>query len=465
MSLAQVSEVTGGRIAGPPMAAGALIHGVATDSRKDCEGKMFVALTGPRFDGHEHVESARRNGAVAAMLEHQTAADIPMVLVDNTLESLGRTAAWWRGRFDIPVIGITGSVGKTTVKELLGAILSQEGEGIVTEGNLNNEIGVPLTLTRLADHHHFAVVEMGMNQAGEISRLSCMSRPTVAVINNAAEAHLEGLGSVEAVAAAKGEIIQGVPLSGAVVLNADDDWFEFWRDLAGPRRVISFGLDASANITARYTLLGDHTDMVVTLGGDALQVRLPLAGRHNVCNALAAIAAASTLDVSADNIKRGLESGRNVAGRLGISLVGGVTVIDDTYNANPASMQAAIEVLSDYPGARRILVIGDMGELGEAGPQAHRDVGHFARSHGIDQLYAFGPMSAMAVAASDIFARHYDDKRQLTGDLLEELRDGDVVLVKGSRSTGMEEVVGAITAAMGADSECINTRGGSENAA
>ena len=460
MSLQQVSEVTGGRLTGPPMPADMMISGLVVDSRRDCGGKMFVALRGPNFDGHDFVGKASDNGAVAAMLEHETGTRIPMVVVGNALASLGSTAAWWRDQFEIPVVGITGSVGKTTVKEMLGAILSQQGKGIVTEANLNNEIGVPLTLTRLAGDHCFAVVEMGMNHAGEISRLSRISKPTVAVINNAAAAHLEGLGSIKAVAAAKAEILDGLPDSGIVVLNADDDWFDYWKELAGSKRVISFGLAAGADITASYSALGVHSEMNVAAPGMDLDICLLLPGRHNICNALAAISAAVALDVPADIISLGLESCTSAAGRLGVSTIGGVTVIDDTYNANPASMAAAIEVLKNYPGKRRALVIGDMGELGGAGPEAHRAVGEIASASDIDRVYAFGPLSALAVMSCTSPATHYDDKSQLATDLQAWVKRGDVILVKGSRSMAMEEIVVAIGRMADSDVQTAGQQGG-----
>jgi UDP-N-acetylmuramoyl-tripeptide--D-alanyl-D-alanine ligase len=466
MNLSQIATVTGARLEGPLLGEGEKIFGVTTDSRADCTGKMFVALTGPRFDGHHYVESAHKNGAIAAMLQRGSDVNIPMLLVEDTLASLGQTAASWRSQLEIPVVGVTGSVGKTTVKELLGSILTRLGEGILTEGNLNNEIGVPLTLTRLESHHTFAVIEMGMNQAGEISRLSRMSRPTIAVINNAAAAHLELLGTVEAVAAAKAEILEGLVEDGVVILNADDDSFEYWKDLSGDHRVISFGLDQPADITARYTLEGDHAEMLVNLGGAEEHIQLPLPGRHNVSNALAAIAAASALNISSQDIKHGLENSHGFSNRLGIVKHGAVTVIDDTYNANPASMRAAIEVLADYPGDRHILVMGDMAELGESARQSHEEIVKFACDHGVDLLYTYGPRSLeAAVAFSDRPGGQFSDKNQLARDLIGTVRDGDVVLVKGSRSMFMEEVVELMAEALDDLPTKTGMPGGTENAA
>ncbi len=419
---------------------------VTTDSRALQGGALFVALKGPHFDGHDFLAQAATAGAVAALVERPVTTTLPCVQVADTRLALGRLAAHWRDRFHIPVLAVTGSNGKTTVKEMLAAILAETGPGCVTRGNLNNDIGAPLTLLRLRAADRYAVIEMGMNHPGEIEYLTRLARPTVALINNAAEAHLKGLGSVEAVARAKGEIFAGLAADGVAVINADDAHAGLWRALAAPRRCVSFGLAHAADVSAEYTtdLQGSTVHIHTPLGGIAM--RLPLPGRHNVMNALAATAAALQAGARLVDVKNGLEKLRAVSGRLEIKCgQNGATVLDDSYNANPGSLAAGLEVLKDCAG-EKVLVLGDMGELGDAASEIHARVGRIAKRLRIDRLYALGELTRETVAAFGPGAHHFASDGALIDALRTDLSADMTVLVKGSRAMHMERVVAGICA-------------------
>lgn len=443
MSLAEAAAIVGA--AARPAGR---FDGISTDSRTLRAGELFVALDGPRFDGHDYLEQAAAAGAAGALVRRAHPA-LPCLEVADPLRALTQLAAAWRARFELPLVAITGSSGKTTVKELIAAALAGAGPVLATRGNRNNHIGVPLTLLELRDTHRAAVVEMGMNHVGEIAHLADLARPTVGVIGNAGAAHLEGLGSVAAIARSKGELVEHLPPDAVAVLNADDTYLSLWQRLAGPRRACTFGLGAQAEVTAHYRLLADGSEVELLTPAGSARARLHLLGRHNVRNALAATAAALAAGRPLGEIAAGLGRVRPVPGRL-FPLAGrnGARVIDDSYNANPSSVQAAIEVLGALPG-RRLLVLGDMAELGAEAAALHAQCGAAARAAGIDRLFTLGPLSAAAAGAFGAGACALDDRAALL-EALEPLLQADAtVLVKGSRSAGMEQVVQAIAAGDG----------------
>jgi UDP-N-acetylmuramoyl-tripeptide--D-alanyl-D-alanine ligase len=440
MTLATAANVLQGTLRGTD----AEFAGVSTDTRTLKRGDLFVALVGPNFDGHSFVNEAAGKGAVGALVSRTLTANMSAVQVADTRLGLGQLATHWRRQFQIPVIAVTGSNGKTTVKNMIAAILNVGGPVLATQGNLNNDIGVPLTLLRLKPGDRHAVIEMGMNHAGEIDYLTKLALPTIALVNNAAAAHLAGLGSVEAVAHAKGEIYAGLTDDGVAVINADDTYAGLWRQLAAPHRVITFGLDQPADISADYQLdAGGSTIQLKTPHG-GISMRLSLLGRHNVMNALAASSASIAAGVSLADIQAGLEKLRSVSGRLEVKRgLKGARVLDDTYNANPGSLAAGVEVLKAASG-ERVLVLGDMGELGEAARDIHRRVGLLARSLGIERLYAVGELTPGAVEAFGKGAQHFTSHEALIENLRSCLHADMTVLVKGSRLMKMERVVAGI---------------------
>ncbi len=442
LTLAPLAERIGARYHGEDLP----FRGVSTDSRQARPGELFVALRGPRFDGHAFVAQAAEAGCSALMLEHRVEAALPWMEVEETRRGLGRLGAAWREQFSLPLVAVTGSNGKTTVKEMLAAILLRRGPVLATRGNLNNEIGVPLTLLRLMPEHHAAVVEMGANHPGEIAWLTELSRPTVALITNAAAAHLEGFGSLEGVARAKGEIYAGLGETGTAVINADDPFAPLWRELNRNRETVTFGLEGDADVTGRWegTISGSRLALETWRG--EVELELPLAGRHNVMNALAATAAALAAGAELDAVRAGLESMSPVSGRLQRKRTAdGVTLIDDSYNANPASLGAALKVLAMAEGTR-CLVMGDMGELGDDAVWLHQRIGEMARAEGIERLYAVGELSRAAVHSFGKGGRHFSDRQALIETLGNELTPEMTLLIKGSRSMHMEEVVDALMA-------------------
>ena len=442
LSLTQIAAITGGSLlAGSD--AGLEIVGLATDSRQPLAGELFVALPGQRFDGHEYVAAALAQGAAAVLVARPVAA--PGVLVADTLVALQALAAHWRCQFTLPVAAVTGSCGKTTVKEILAAILAQEGPVLASRGNQNNHIGVPLTLARLGPEHRYAVLEMGMNHAGELALLTRLAQPRLALITNAAAAHLEGLGTVAAVAMAKGEILEGLDPQGTAVLNADDPFVEDWAEKA-PGEVWRFTLeDRPARVRGRWEAMGQGGHLELRAPQGEFGLALPLAGRHNGANALAAATAALALGIPIATIQRGVATLRPIPGRLQWrSGKAGYRLLDDTYNANPASLEAAMQVLAAQTG-RRILILGDMGELGPAALAYHRQAGQRARALGIDALLALGPLAAEAAVAFGADAAAFDDLEALLEAVAPLLDPDCVVLVKGSRAARMERVVAALS--------------------
>lgn len=440
MRLHEAASALQATATGPDVAFGV----VATDSRNLPPGALFVALRGERFDGHAYAARALELGAAAVMVEASAKLGLaPAIVVPDSRLGLGRLAAWHRHRMPARVAAITGSNGKTTVKEMLAAILAAEaGESAVlaTRGNFNNEIGMPLTLLRLTPEHRYAVLEMGMNHAGELDYLSHLAEPDVALINNALRAHLEGLGSVEAVARAKGEIYAGLKPDGVALVNADDAHAGLWHKLAGGRRVVTFGLDAG-DIRGESECLPDASKLVLHTPAGRVATRLSVPGLHNVRNAVAAAALAHVLDIPLASIADGLARFAGVKGRLQVHLcILGARLIDDTYNANPDSVTAAIAVLAAQPGTR-LLVLGDMGELGADAASLHREIGATARAAGIDRLLCLGEMSVEAAAAFGPGAMHFERIEELLAEIEVALGPDVTVLVKGSRFMKMERVV------------------------
>jgi UDP-N-acetylmuramoyl-tripeptide--D-alanyl-D-alanine ligase len=426
----------------------ARFESVSTDSRTVQPNQLFVALPGERVDGHEFVPAVAAAGASCALVSAAAGYPLPVLRVDDTLRALGALAALNRQCFEGPLVAVTGSCGKTSVKNMMHAILQRCGETLATEGNFNNEIGVPLSLLRLAPRHRFAVIEMGAARAGDIDYLCKLARPAVSVLLNAMPAHLEGFGSVDGVAHAKGEILSGLGGSGTAVFPSESPYADLWRGLAGSARCLEFGFTDTASVSAEKVARCDDTGSSFTLRSPlgSVEVNLPVPGRHNIANALAAAAAAIAAGAGLDQVVEGLAAVTPQSGRLS-SLVAasGARIIDDSYNANPASLKAAIDVLSACEG-HRILVMGAMAELGADSKQMHADVGAYAARQQIDELWATGGDTDAAVAAFGDRGRSFASRERLAIALQSQLGSGDVVLVKGSRSAGMETVVAALLA-------------------
>ncbi|MGD8907804.1 MAG: UDP-N-acetylmuramoyl-tripeptide--D-alanyl-D-alanine ligase [Chromatiales bacterium] len=443
LRLSQVAEHLDGVLVGDDIA----FSNVSTDSRTMSPEALFVALKGPHFDAHDFIPQAISAGASGLLVSEERLEPVPQIRVDNTHSSLGRLAALWRDSFPVPLVGITGSNGKTTVKELVAAILRQRGVVLATRGNLNNDIGLPLTLLRLQGEA-YAVVEMGANHLGEIDYLTRIARPNVAVITNAGAAHLEGFGDLRGVARAKGEILSGLTDDGLAVLNADDTFFDYWCGLLGEHRLLSFGSSPRAHVRGdldraqvHWSENGFKSTMQVIYGETEFRVELALAGRHNLMNALAAIAATLAMGCSVGQIRRGLASVESVGGRLRMQLSpDGLRLIDDTYNANPDSVAAAIAVLRQAPGGRW-LVLGDLAELGEQSEALHAEIGRRAQAAGLPHLYTLGRLSRRAAQAFGEGARAFERLEDLVTALKDQAVAGDTLLIKGSRSAGMERVV------------------------
>ncbi|OOG66235.1 UDP-N-acetylmuramoyl-tripeptide--D-alanyl-D-alanine ligase [Rhodanobacter sp. B04] len=441
MPLSAIAVWTRGQLFGSDVE----VTGVAIDTRKLKPGDLFAAFKGERVDGHDYLAQAAANGAVAALVERKVDSELPQVLVDNVELALGDLASAVRAQRSARVIGITGSNGKTTVKTLTAAILSLHGRTHVNAGSYNNEIGLPLTLLAMPADAEYAVLEMGAGKPGDIAYLAAIARPNIGLVNIIAPAHLERMGSVEGVAETKGALYQALPADGVAIINADDAFASFFSGLAGTRRVLRFGLEHKADVGAE--IIEQRVDgsrfVLSTPVGDA-EVALPLSGRHNVANALAAASIALALDVPLATIAAGLEQASAVAGRLKReAMPAGWTLIDDSYNANPSSMAAAIDTLALAQG-ERWLVLGDMAELGADARALHAEVGARASKRGIERLFAVGPLGAAAVAAFGMHGEHFDDKAALVAALRSRLHGGVTCLVKGSHSAGMEQVVAAL---------------------
>ncbi|OOG44768.1 UDP-N-acetylmuramoyl-tripeptide--D-alanyl-D-alanine ligase [Polaromonas sp. A23] len=423
---------------------------VHTDTRSLQPGDLFVALRGERFDAHDFLAQANSQGAVAALAERGLSAELPGLLVADSKQALGQLAAGWRSQFTLPLIAVTGSNGKTTVTQMIASILrAWKHEGaFATEGNFNNDIGVPLTLLRLRASHKAGVVELGMNHPGEIASLAAMAQPTVALVNNAQREHLEFMATVEAVARENGAVIAALPASGVAVFPADEVYTPVWKELAGARAVLTFAESAVADVTASARWGGGKWQVHAQTPQGPLDFSLQIAGRHNVKNALAATACALGAGAPSTAIAAGLSAFIPVKGRSrALALhVGGraLTLIDDSYNANPDSVRAAIDVLAELPGPR-LMVLGDMGEVGDQGPAFHTEVGVHARERGIEQLFTLGAQSAHASQAFGAGQHFGDDLALLQAAVTHALPATASVLVKGSRFMKMERVVQAIS--------------------
>jgi len=442
MSAAEAAGLVNGRLSG----SDARFTAVSTDSRNIGRGELFVALRGERFDGHEFLAGAAARGAAAAMIDrsYSGAFPLPVVIVDDTKRALGELARRWRERFSPALIALTGSNGKTTVKEMVAAILRRhagDASVLATSGNFNNDIGVPLTLLRLRAGHRWCAIELGMNHRCEIAYLSGLAAPTVALVNNAQREHLEFMGSVDEVAAENASVYDALPTNGIAVVNADDAHADYFRERAGKRRLVDFGLGTAA-VTGGYTLKELSSDLKLRTPDGEAPATLAIPGLHNVRNAFAAAACAHAAGIGTASIAAGLSAFRPYTGRLQVKQAkDGATVIDDSYNANPDSVRAAIDVLVSCP-APTVLVLGDMGEVGPKGPEFHREIGAYARSRGVTELLALGDASTHAVAAFGKGAKHFNDVNELVPAIR-----GRTVLVKGSRFMKMERVVAALTGA------------------
>ena len=423
---------------------------VGIDSRTLRPGALFVARTGLQFDGHDFIVAARERGACAALVSRSVVDPLPQLRVADTRRALGQLSSAWRSRFTGPLIALTGSNGKTTLKEMIAAILRVRGTTLATEGNLNNDLGVPLTLLRLNAEHHYAVIEMGANHHGEIAYLTGLVRPDVAVINNAGLCHLDGFGDIAGVAQGKGEIFQGLGSDGVAIINRDDKYADYWTELNPGRQIIGFGLDQPATVRGEVLDSVTHRFRLCAAVGE-IEINLPLPGRHNIRNALAAAAATLAVGATLADIRQGLETLRGVGGRMQ-RLHGkhGGVVIHDAYNANPASLTAALAVVGTEPG-RKWLVLGDMLELGPTADALHAQSGREARIAGFERLYTLGEHGQAATAAFAEGGAHYADVDHLIAALSRDLRScrPSVILIKGSRGLRMERVVAALVGAVG----------------
>lgn len=447
-TLAAAAESMHGRLHG----ADRSFNGVSTDTRSLKQGELFIALQGPNFDGCDYVGQARDKGAAGAVVPRVVDADISQIAVDDSRRALGELGAAWRQQLSPVVVGVTGSNGKTTLKELTAACLATAAPTLATHGNLNNDIGMPLMLTRIEDRHRFAVLEMGANHAGEIAYLTALARPDIVVITNAGAAHLEGFGSLDGVARAKGEILCGESRPKVAILNADDRYFDYWSKLVEDIQLLTFGIEADADVYARNIVArAGYSSFDLYLPGGEVGITLPLSGLHNVRNACAAAAIAAAAGIDIADIKSGLESVQPVDGRLRrLAGINGATIYDDSYNANPLSVVAAAEFLASLPGDN-VLVLGDMGELGDAAAKLHAETGAQVREAGISRLLAAGDLSRNTVEGFGEGASWHADVDELAAGLASELREGVNVLVKGSRFMRMERVVEALRDPQAAD--------------
>lgn len=442
--LSEIVQFTGGRLVGADRA----IAGVSTDTRAIARDQLFVALRGERFDAHDFLSEALAAGAGALLVNdaNKLPAGASALVVDDTRLALGKLGAAWRARFAIPVIAVTGSNGKTTTKEMIAAILKvQLGDAVLaTRGNLNNDIGLPLTLLGLNETHRAAVIEMGMNHPGEIAYLAPLGAPSVAVLTNAQRAHLEGMGDMNEVAREKGSIFTGLAAGGVAVINADDAYAGLWRQMAGGHAVRSFGIEQPADVHGALRQHGLETLLTLQAREGCAELCLSVPGRHNARNAVAAAAACLAAGVPLPAVVAGLERFAGVKGRLQVRPgVAGAVVLDDTYNANPDSVRAGIEVLAATVG-RKILVLGDMGGIGEASGQYHDEIGGYAKSQGVDLLFGIGDACQQAVRNFGEGARHFADIEKLLAAVNKEMGPETTVLVKGSRFMKMERVADAL---------------------
>jgi len=444
--LSEIGEHIGAKIIGGDFD----VSKVYTDSRASDLDGLFVALKGPHFDAHRFVNNALSSGAKGLLVDHQCDTDKPQLIVENTHTALADLARLNRSKSGAKFVGITGSSGKTTVKEMVASILQLSGRTLATKGNFNNDIGVPLTLLDIEEGIDFGVIEMGANHAGEIAYTADMAQPDVALVNNVSAAHLEGFGDLHGVASAKSEIYSALQENGVAIVNKDDDYFEFFVKKINSQQII-FSMKSKADVMATNIRLNKNQSSVFELHyqQQKIEIELPVVGLHNISNALAAASCCIALDISLSQIAAGLKMTPVVSGRLLISkLKSGCRIIDDTYNANLASMKAAIDLLKNY-SSPKILVLGDMAELGEYGRESHEQVGEYAGLAGIDQLYTCGVLTqflhrAFEEIISDHKGEHFSQQNELIKKLKKEAIAGATILIKGSRSAHMEKIVQAL---------------------
>ena len=451
MMLSDCAEAVQGKLIGEDV----VINSVSIDTRAIKPGQLYIAIKGHNFDGNEIVDQAEEAGAIAAIVHKGVKSTLSHIIVDDTRLALAELAGAWRrflcerGSDKLSIVGVTGSNGKTTVKEMVAAILAVNAPVLFTQGNLNNDIGVPLTLLSLNEQHRYAVIEMGANHAGEIAYTSMYAQADVVIITNAGAAHIEGFGSLEGVAKAKGEIIETLKNDGIAVINHDDGYFDYWKSVAGNRRVLTFGLNDSADVTAKAIKTEIRNNVFVTsfelvTAQGKVDIILKLAGRHNVVNALAATAASLALGIDLKQIKQGLEGVKPVTGRLQplVSRLGNI-IIDDTYNANSASLKAGLDVLSNFKG-KPWLVLGAFGELGPDSPKMHEEMGALIKASGVVRLLAVGADSQNTVRAFGKGATFFEKQQDLIDVLKQELKGDETILIKGSRAQRMENVAAAL---------------------
>jgi len=437
LSLSEIAEITNGKKSGDS----AVVSGVSTDTRSMQTGNLFVALVGDSYDPHEMIEEGKADQAAALLVQRKLNVNIPQVIVKDTYAALQQLAAAWRKRFSLPVIGITGSNGKTSVKELIKQILATQGDVLATVGNLNNHIGVPLTLLNLNEEHRFAVIEMGANHAGEIAALAKLAEPNIGVVTNIGPAHLEGFGSIEGVANAKSELYQNLNVDGVAVINADEHYKELLQEQAGDRMQISFGIEKPADVSGKQTS-SDQVEITTPMG--EMRVQPQVSGMHALLNNLAATAVGLALGLDLEDIKTGIENTQAVPGRLvRVAGLAGAQILDDSYNANPASLAAALDVQAQEPG-EHWLVLGDMGELGDESVFMHQKAGEIAKQFGITRLFAYGEMTKHSVEKFGAGAAHFNSHAKLVEELQNDLSAGICVLVKGSRAMQLEKIVAGI---------------------
>jgi UDP-N-acetylmuramoyl-tripeptide--D-alanyl-D-alanine ligase len=447
--LGEIVRIAAGELVGQDT----VFTSVSTDTRSLQPGALFVALSGPNFDGHDFAATAAERGAAACLVDRPLAVALPQVVVADPLAALSAFAREWRRQFHIAVIGVTGSNGKTTTKELLGSILSRLGPTLVTRGNLNNHIGVPLTLLELTAAHRYAVIEMGANHQGEIAHLANIAEPTIGLVTNAGAAHLEGFGSLDGVAVGKGEMFRSLPVEGVACINADDKYASMWRENSSADRILTFGFEQPADFMAHRVRAGGdaatgfRTDFELVTPDGTLAASLALGGLHNLRNALGAAAAACAAGADLDQIVAGLAAMKSVAGRLELKpAINGAFVVDDSYNANPSSLKAGLDAFRSF-GGTRWLVLGEMKELGDSADELHAEVGRYAKQAGVQRLLAVGERSRFAVEAFGPGAQWFADTDALVTEARKSLGAGIAVLIKGSRANRLERVAAALSLA------------------
>lgn len=445
MMLSEVAQHVGGVLVGEDRK----ISSVSIDTRSLVEGDLYIAIKGQKFDGHAFIEKAEIAGANALLVDYESDIELPQIIVKNTHLALAELAAAWKKRALVTTIGITGSNGKTTVKEMIASVLSVNAKVLFTQGNLNNDIGVPLTLLKLEEDHQYAVIEMGANHAGEIKYSSSYAKPDVAVITNVGAAHIEGFGDLEGIAKAKGEIIESLGHGGVAVLNKDDEFYPLWLEITGDRKKLTFGIENTADIQAKEIVSGIENDGFITrfiliTATEKIAINLCLAGQHNVMNALAVAACCLSVGISLQQIKQGLEEIKPVSGRLQ-PLLGkhGNLIINDSYNANPDSFKVALDVLKQC-GGKNWVALGALGEMGLESENIHKQLGKLLKSMNVARVLAIGSDAEFSVKEFGKGATFFSSQQQLLETLEDELKGSETVLIKGSRAQKMEKIVAAL---------------------